>query len=153
MIFGVFTDMLRFIPFSAAEPLSVALWSLSRPPEVRGPQDTVRLFGWIDDLQGDRWLVVDPAYEIPVHPLAELNGIADILQPWIDQGHLPADTNTELAALVESKRGSTLVVYDAFPVLFKSMSKTRVEMVDAGLLTEVTSLRKPLPPPDKERGR
>lgn len=128
--------MLRFVPSSAAEPLSAALWSLSRPPQVRGPQDTVSLFGWLDDLQGNRWLVVDPAYKIPVHPLAELNGIADILQPWIDQGHLPADTNTELAAFVESKRGSTLVVYDAFPALFKSMSKTRAEMIAAGLLAE-----------------
>jgi hypothetical protein len=59
--------------------------------------------------------VVDTDYEINVHADAVLAGIADILQPWIDAGHLPADTNTNLAALVESLRGQRLVVYDAFP--------------------------------------
>jgi len=128
--------MIRFIPSSAAEPLSNALWSLSRPPAIRAEQDTQFLFGWVDALDGSRWLMVDTEYEINVHAEAELNGIADILQPWIDAGHLPADTNTQLAALVESKRGGRLVVYDAFPQLFKDMSKTREEMIAAGLLAE-----------------
>lgn len=128
--------MIRFVPSSAAEPLSQALWSLSRPPQVRGPNDTQFLFPWITALDGSRWLVVDTAYEINVHPDAELNGIADILQPWIDGGYLPANTNTQLSALVESKRGGRLVVYDAFPQLFKNMSKTCEEMIAAGLLAE-----------------
>jgi hypothetical protein len=128
--------MIRFVPSSAAEPLSKALWELSRPPQVRGTNDTQFLFDWEKVLDGTRWLVVDTAYEINVHPDAELNGIADILQPWIDGGHLPADTNTQLAALVKSKRGGRLVVYDAFPQLFKDMSKSREEMIAAGLLAE-----------------
>jgi hypothetical protein len=132
--------MIRFIPSSAAEPLSQALWSLSRPPQVRGPNDTQYLFGWVNALDASRWLVVDTEFEINVHPDAELNGIADILQPWIDGWHLPANTNTQLAALVESKRGSRLVVYDAFPQLFKDMSKTREEMIAAGLLAEPVTL-------------
>ena len=126
--------MIRFVPSSAAEPLSQALWGLSRPPQVRGENDTLHLFGWITALDGTRWLMVPTDYAINVHAEAELNGIADILQPWIDAGHLPADTNTQLAALVESKRGQRLVVYDAFPQLFKDMSKTREEMIAAGLL-------------------
>jgi hypothetical protein len=128
--------MNRYVPSSAAEALSNALWSLSRPPQVRDPKDTQFLFPWITALDGSRWLVVDTAYEINVHPDAELNGIADILQPWIDGGHLPEETNTNLSALVESKRGGRLVVYDAFPQLFKDMSKTREEMIAAGLLAE-----------------
>jgi hypothetical protein len=88
------------------------------------------------DLHGDKWLMVDTTLSLPIHPDAELNGIADILQPWIDGGHLPEDTNTNLAALVESKRGQRLVVYDAFPQLFKDMSKTYEEMIAAGLLAE-----------------
>ena len=36
--------------------------------------------------------------------------------------------------LVESLRGQRLVVYDAFPQLFKDMSKTYAEMITAGLL-------------------
>lgn len=128
--------MTRYVPSSAAEPLSNALWGLSRPPEVRGPNDTQYLFSWITALDGTRWLVVDTEYEVNVHPDAVLDGIADILQPWIDAGHLPFDTNTVLAALVESLRGQRLVVYDAFPQLFKDMSKTHAEMITAGLLAE-----------------
>ena len=126
--------MTRYVPSSATESLSNALWGLSRPPETRGPNDTQFLFSWITALDGTRWMVVDTDYEINVHPDAVLAGIADILQPWIDAGHLPADTNTNLAALVESLRGQRLVVYDAFPQLFKDMSKTYAEMITAGLL-------------------
>ena len=130
--------MIRYIPSSAAEPLSQALWSLSRPPTLRTEQDTQYLFGWVNALDASRWLVVDTEYEISVHAEAELGGITDILQPWIDEGHLPADTNTQLAALIESKRGQRVVVYDFFPQLFKEMSKTHEQMVAAGLLAEPT---------------
>ncbi len=124
--------MIRYVPSSAAESLSAALLRLSDPhPEGKVSQF---LFGSVMDLQGVKWLVVDTELSLPMHPDAELNGIADILQPWIDGGHLPADTNTTLAALVESKRGQRLVVYDAFPQLFKDMSKTHAEMITAGLL-------------------
>ncbi len=94
------------------------------------------MFPWVDDLQtpSKRWLIVDTTFTIPVHADAELDGIADILQPWIDAGQLPADTNTTLAAFIESKRGQMLTVYDAFPQLFKGLSKSWQEMVDAGLL-------------------
>ena len=135
--------MIRFVPSAAAEPLSQALWGLSRPPQARGENDTRYLFGWITDLKGERWLVVLTDYEINVHPEAELAGIADILQPWIAAGHLPADTNTELARLIELKRGDKLVVYDAFPALFKlydaetnptGQGKSYAMMIAAGLL-------------------
>ena len=124
----------RYIPSSAAESLSAALLRLSDPhPEGKVSQF---LFGSVVDLHGEKWLMVDTTLSLPLHAEAELNGIADILQPWIDGGHLPEDTNTTLAALVESKRGQRLVVYDAFPQLFKDMSKTREEMIAAGLLAE-----------------
>jgi hypothetical protein len=128
--------MIRFVPSSAAEPLSQALWSLSRPPAIRAEQDTQYLFGWVNALNQTSWLMVDTEYEINVHPEAELGGIAAILQPWIERQELPTDTNTQLAALVESKRGQKLVVYDAFPQLFKDMSKTYEMMIAAGLLAE-----------------
>ena len=126
--------MIRYVPSSAAEPLSNALWGLSRPPHVRGPNDTQYLFPWITALNGSRWLVVDTEYEINVHADAELDGIADILQPWIDASELPADTNAVLAALVEELRGQRLVVYDAFPDLFKQMSKSYDDMIAEGKL-------------------
>lgn len=126
--------MIRYIPASAAEPLSNALWGLTRPPQVRQPSGTQYLFAWLDDVSGERWLKVDTTFTIPVHAEAELDGIADILQPWIDSGHLPANTNDTLAALVESKRGQDLTVYDAFPQLFKDMSLTTAQMIAAGKL-------------------
>lgn len=130
--------MIRYVPSSQAQPLSDALWNLTRPPQVRASQDTTSLFPWIDDLQtpSKRWLVVDTTFTIPVHAEAELDGIADILQPWIDAGHLPADTNATLGTFIESKRGQMLTVYDAFPQLFKDLSKTYQEMITAGWLTE-----------------
>lgn len=130
--------MIRYIPASAAEPLSVALWSLARPPELREDNDTQYLFPWVSATDESLWLSVETEFQITLHNEAVLGGIADILQPWIDGGHLPPDTNTQLAALIESKRGQRLVVYDAFPQLFKDMSKTLEQMIDAGLLAEPT---------------
>lgn len=128
--------MIRYIPSSAAETLSDALWGLTRPPQYRETGDTTKMFPWFDDLQtpSKRWLLVDTTFTIPVHAEAELDGIGDVLQPWIDSGHLPADTNTTLAAFIESKRGQALTVYDAFPQFFKDLSKTREEMISAGWL-------------------
>ena len=125
---------LLYIPAAQADALSRALFRLERVP-LPG-EVTQSVFTSITDLRGEKWLCVVPSYSLHVREDAELNGIADILQPWIEGGHLPAETNTQLAALIESKRGQSLVVYDAFPQLFKDMSKTRDEMIAAGLLAE-----------------
>lgn len=128
--------MIIYVPSSAAEELSRELWALSRPITISQPGDTEFMFGWIDDVVGQRWIEAHDDFSIIIHPDAELGGIADILQPWIDAGHLPADTNAQLAAFIESKRGQRLVVYDAFPQFFKNMGKTYEQMVAAGLLAE-----------------
>ena len=125
--------MIVHIPSTVAELLSDCLWGLACPPDQR-QGDTTKMFQWVQATDSTQWLVVDTEFSILVHPDAVLDGIADILQPWIDQGHLPADTNTNLAALVESLRGQRLTVYDAFPPLFKSMAKTREQMIADGLL-------------------
>jgi hypothetical protein len=128
--------MIFYIPSSAAEALSRELWALSRPNTISQPGDTEFMFGWFDDINGQRWIEAHDDFSIVIHPDAELGGIADILQPWIDAGDLPADTNTQLAALLDSKRGQRLVVYDAFPQFFKDMGKTYEQMIAAGLLAE-----------------
>jgi hypothetical protein len=128
--------MIFYIPSSAAEDLSRALWDLSSPPAIRPVGNTGLMFGWIDDVNGQRWIEVYDDFSIIIHPDAELGGIANILQPWIDAGDLPSDTNAQLAAFIESKRGQRLVVYDAFPQFFKNMGKTYEQMVAAGLLEE-----------------
>ena len=92
------------------------------------------MFSYITDLVGATWLQVITDFAIDVHPEAELDGIADVLQPWVNEGVLPADTIPNLAAFVESKRGQRLIVWDAFPQLFKDQSKTREELVALGIL-------------------
>jgi hypothetical protein len=118
------------------------LWIFCTEHSSSGAQEWLADKGfWVEGLEFEldlvcRGLVVDTAYEIRVHPEAELGDIAQILPPWIDAGDAPADTNTQLALLIESKRGQHLVVYDAFPQLFKDMSKTHEQMTVAGLLAE-----------------
>jgi len=129
--------MIVYIPSSAAEELSRALWDLTSPPAKRPAGNTEFMFGWTDDANGQRWIEAHDDFSIIVHPDAELGTIADILQPWIDAGNLPIDTNTQLAAFIESKRGQRLIVYDVFPQLFKDMGKTYEQMIAAGLLTEM----------------
>lgn len=94
------------------------------------------MFGFVDDLQtpSHRWLEVDTTFQIRIHPQAELGGIGAILQPYIDNATLPADTNTNLAASIIAQRGQLVTVYDLFPAFFQSASKTRAEMVAAGWL-------------------
>jgi hypothetical protein len=128
--------MIIYIPSSVAQSLSSALWALARPLSVQSNNFTKYLFGWVDATDGTRWLEVDTECQIRIHADAELGAIADILQPWIDSGDLPADTSTQLAAILDSKRGQRLVVYDAFPQLFKDMGKTYEQMVASGLLEE-----------------
>lgn len=131
--------MIRFVPGTQVEPLTRALWRLAVPdPETGATDQMFEVVTALDD--GSLWLMVDTTFTIRVHELAVLDGIADILQPWIDDGSLPADTNDVLAAFVESKRGQDLTVYEAFPQLFKDMSLTTAQMIAAGKLAnpEVT---------------
>lgn len=128
--------MIIYIPAPSAQPLSYALWGLARPPAVRSVNDTQYLFPWVSALDGSKWLMVDTEYSIMVHAEAVLDGIADILQPFVDAGQLPADTNVTLAAFVESQRGHRLAVYEAFPQFFKDQAKTRDHMTAAKLLNK-----------------
>lgn len=143
--------MIIYVPTSGdsvAHQLSEALWSLTRPPQVRDAEEiTTEMFGSIFCLDNSVWMLVDTEFTIPVHQDAILNGIADIMQPWIDDGHLPSDTNDQLSALIESSRGGSLVVYDAFPNLFKlydditnpvGLGKTYQQMINAKLLAETS---------------
>jgi hypothetical protein len=123
-----------YVPSSAAKELSEALWELSRPASLQNSGDTTQMFSWVDDVHGNRWIEIYDDFSIIIHPNAELGSIADILQPWIDSGKLPPDTNTNLADLIESKRSQRFVIYDAFPDVFKDMSKTHEKMVEEGLL-------------------
>jgi len=126
--------MMRFIPSSVANVLSAKLWALSLPPGTENGEVSDMLFEPFTDTSGGRWLIVDTEFSITVHEEAELDGIADILQPWIEAGNLPSDTNTILEAFIESNKGGVMVPYEAFPQLFKDLSKTWDEMIELGLI-------------------
>jgi hypothetical protein len=128
--------MIVFMPISSAA-ISSALLALSRAPDA--PDDGQSVFPVFKAVGGSLWMQVETEYEIEVHQNAVLNGISDILQPYIEREELPADTNEQLALLVESLRGQSLVVYNAFPQLFKDASKERKDMIAAGLLAEPTT--------------
>jgi len=135
--------MNRYIPTSGqdtCEKLTSALWGLARPAHLRSEEDTQAMFGSITCIDGSVWLVADTAYTIPVHKEAELDGIAGVLQPWMDAGYLPKDTNEKLAELILSLRGQQLTVWDAFPDLFKKQAMTREELVKLGLLVDLSPL-------------
>ena len=127
--------MIWYIPAASAEALSAGLYALSRPVGVRDARDSLYLFGWKTDTQGRKWIEVDDAVSVRVHEMAELNGIAEILQSFIAAGHLPANTNEQLASYVESKRGEQLTIYNAFPAFFKAQAKTREQMIQENRLS------------------
>lgn len=113
--------MIRFVPASQGEPLTRELWRLAVPDPEMGATD--KMFEVFDDiLDGKRWLMVDTSYAIRVHESAVLDGIADILQPWIN------------GAYIENMRGQMMIVYDAFPQLFKDLSLDTAQMIAAGRL-------------------
>lgn len=120
-----------YIPAPKGQQMSQALWCLELPPDVQ--QATTALWPVKQAEDESLWLRVDPEATINVHPQAILNGIADILQPFIDNGALPPNTNADLAAYIESKRGDRIVVYDAFPQYFKDQARTLEQMIADGL--------------------
>lgn len=129
------SDNRRYIPSSVADQLSNALWRLS-DPNCDG-KGTLYLFDWITDNNGSGWLEASTNALIKVDPAATLGEITTLLQPWIDNQTLPADTLTILAQTVaeHAASGEPLNVYNAFPQFFKDASKDRAAMISEGLIS------------------
>jgi len=127
---------IAYIPSSVADQLSNALWRLSDPN--CDEKVTQYLFGWITDNNGTGWLEASTDAVIKVDPAAPLGEITTLLQPWIDNQILPADTLTILAQTVadHAASGEPLNVYDSFPQYFKDASKDRATMISEGLIND-----------------
>jgi len=135
------------VPAPLAESLSRALWDLARPAAIRVGDVTQQMFGWIEDLQSprQRWLEVDTEFSIPVHAAAELGDIAGILAPYVGHGIEQADID-RLEQIVVANRGRWLVVYQAFPPIFKlkdesnpnGLGRTREQMIQENRLVNST---------------
>jgi hypothetical protein len=132
--------MIRYIPVlnpSAADKLSRALWALSRPTAVQASDVTKRLFSFIAATDGTIWLQTETTATLPIHQLAELTGILEVMQPLINQGQLPASAPSNLMAVITASKGTRLNIYGILPAFFKDRSKTKEELLSLGLLKEV----------------
>jgi len=137
--------MKLFIPAADATAMSMALYELNRPAAVRDARDgTTSLYGVREALDKSLWLEVDTELSIRIHPQASLDAVAALLQPYVNDGRLPAGTLTGLAQRVEALRGGRMVVYAEFPALFKlpteahpeGLARTFEQMINAGLLAK-----------------
>lgn len=112
--------MKLFISAADAIAISMALYELHRPAAVRDTRDgTTSLYDVRKALDKSLWLEVDTELSIRIHPQASLDAVAALLQPYVNDGRLPAGTLEGLSAYVEAHRGQKLVVYESFPALFK----------------------------------
>jgi hypothetical protein len=91
------TPQLNLTSEQRAEAISYELWAISRPPQVRNPNDvTSYLFGWVKYADGgsdakylpsvvDTALDVDPSYMIIVHPENNLTNLIALFPELSEQ--------------------------------------------------------------------
>lgn len=120
--------MIHFIPVSSPEvgkDLSYALWSFTRPPQVRVPAELQDdMFAVVVDAGGQWYLAAQDDFDIPVHAEAEIVGIADIL---LGAGLSQTEVD-QLASLVVALRGQRMRPYDYFPAVFKDAAKLETDI-------------------------
>jgi hypothetical protein len=91
------TPQLNLTSEQRAEAISYELWAISRPPQVRNPNDvTSYLFSWVKYADGgsdakylpsvvDTALDVDPSYLIIVHPENNLTNLIALFPELSEQ--------------------------------------------------------------------
>lgn len=135
--------MTHYVPTSGevpAEKLSGALFALARPVALQPPEAIQDAFSVIEALNGTHWLVVPDEFTLVMHPDAEIDGIADVLQPWEQSGALPAGTVAGIDAWINTTRvlptieERTFCPWEQFTAYFRANAKTWQQMIDAGLL-------------------
>lgn len=126
--------MTKYILAPNAMEMSVALWSLARPADLRTPEDTSEMFHVLEATDKRLWLEVQTDFEILIHPDAVLGAIGPILQPYENDGSMPAGTVAGLESYVTAHRGQRVTVYDVFPDFFKAGALDEQGMIDAGWL-------------------
>lgn len=120
--------MIVYIPGARVREMSELLW------RQLGADRDGSMFPVKTMTDGSTWMMVETTASIAVSQYAELDGMADLLQPYVDAGELPASALTDLDALIQSKRGQMLVLWEAFPALFQNAAQTGAQLGAAGLL-------------------
>lgn len=135
--------MTHYVPASTetnARLLSDALFALAVPRDLQPSDGLQDAFEVLTALNGSPWLVVPDEFTLVMHPEAEINGMADVLQPYEAQGYIPAGTIAGFETWINATRvlptvaERTFCPWDKFPVFFKGLAKSWQGMVDAGLL-------------------
>lgn len=138
--------MTHYVPASTetnALLFSDALFTLAVPRHLQLEDGRQDAFPVIEALNGSAWLVVPDEFTLVMHPQAEIDGIADVLQPYESQSYIPAGTVAGMEAWINATRvlptiaERTFCPWDQFPVFFKSFSKSWQQMIDTGLLPAV----------------
>lgn len=142
--------MTHYVPTSGevpAEALSRALFALARPIALQPPDAIQDAFSVIEALNGSHWLVVPDEFTLVMHPEAEIDGIADVLQQWEDNGSIPIGTIAGIDAWINSTRAlptieeRTFCPWNCFPTFFIVNSRTHQQMIDSNLFPAL-----PVPP-------
>lgn len=125
-------------PSSRADELTAMLWELSDSDPTRG---TDSLFPVVTLKNKTTCLEVDTEAQIPILKDADLTKILNLLAPWVRHGIEQTDID-QLKELVAESGGQMLVVYQAFPALFKlkdennptGLGRTRAQLLEEGKL-------------------
>jgi hypothetical protein len=118
-----------------AEAISYELWAISRPLQVRNPDEvTSYMFGWVKhptqdpnyEVVVDTALQVDPDYIIKVHPENNLNALVNLFPELTEQERL------QLVGFIQSQQ--------AFPFQYIVPAETKLftneEMKQSGWFPE-----------------
>lgn len=129
--------MSKFIPISSvvvADLLSRRLFELSRPQalECKGCT-TTHLLSWIvHPVSGSVMMEIPEGYNMPVHQIADGETVRPIVQPFVTAGKVTKSEVDGLVALVRTKIGERLAVWDIIPNFWKEMNQTREQLVADG---------------------
>lgn len=133
--------MIKYVPASKNTELSVELFALSRPPSERMPGEvTGFLCSLQKDLKGGLWVKLDDQRQVKVHALANLEGIAKLVQPLMAAGVLAPNTLVILQQKLDAGRGGWINVFDALPDEIKAQAKELPQMIEEGLLNEPSAI-------------
>jgi len=118
---------------SVASNLTSALWSLTRPINIRESNDTSNMFATKVMTDGSVWLQVDTNFTIPVHLDADIEPIIDILEPFVALNYIDNIDLQNLIDLIEVSKGNELNVFESFPQFWINSAKTENEIKTMGI--------------------
>lgn len=119
--FGI-TEMISYMPADSeatASAVSYAVYHLSQSPAMVA-NTTQFAFGWRQAANGSWWMEWNGDMVLPVHP-EHGNELAQVLAGFVASGHLNQTSADAVAALAESRQGSTVTLAEVTPPEWAAM--------------------------------